>query len=329
MNPVITVGIPTYNRSALLQQSINSVLQQTYQDFEIIVSDDCSPDNTAEVVHGFHDPRIKYHRTLTNLRPPRNWNECVRLAQGEFFALLPDDDVYCPEFLAAMVEALRSQPDTGFAQCGYYSVDDCLRPIYSVLTVPVPFTLKGEAALIWQIERLGCIPAALVFRRAAMQQAGLWREEYWDDWAFIIRVAYCHGFTFVPKALTCNRVHTQNLNRQLLDGGRDAILDSLNQQADVFGQALPATPRLEALRAKLNRQLSQHCVLLTLSALRRRNLTEARFHFARARQLYALAGFDLGFIKLRLNLWAETQQRLRQQQAAQSRAPVIQLDDRP
>lgn len=323
MNPSVSIGIPTFNRAGLLRQAIQSILHQTFQNFEIIVGDDCSTDDTETVVAGFHDPRIHYHRNATNLRPPRNWNECVRRAQGEFFALLPDDDVYCPDFLRTMVSALERDPAIGFAQCGYYSADENLRPMRTVLASPTPISLTGEPALLWQCDHLSCIPASVLFRRSLAAQLGWWREDYWDDWAFILRVAFRHGFTFVPQALAVNRVHARNLNRVLFGESRDPILDLINQQADVFGAALPATPRLIALRAKLNRQLSYHCVLLTLGALRRRDWMSVRFHWTRARQLNALAGLDLGWVRLWRELRAQARQAAEQRQAAQTRAPVV------
>ncbi len=311
MSPLVSIGIPTYNRSRLLRQAITSVLRQSVQDFEIIVSDDCSTDDTAEVVEHFGDPRIRYHRTATNLRPPRNWNECARLAQGVFFALLPDDDVWCPEFLAAMVTAFQAHPDAGFVQCAYCSADEQLREIRTVQASATELVLRGESALIWQLEHLACVPAAVLFRRAAMVELGLWREDYWDDWAFIVRMAYRYGFIFTPSALACNRVHDDNLNRRLFAEQRDAILDMYNQQTDVFATALPATPALIALRAKLMRELSQHCVLLSLSALRRGRWQQIKFHLTRAHQFCAWAGFDPGFIALWLALRDEAR-RLRQ-----------------
>lgn len=325
MCPTVSVGIPTYNRSVLLSQAIQSVLQQSYQDFEIIVSDDSSSDLTPEVVRSFADPRIRYHRTATNLRPPRNWNECVRLAKGEFFALLPDDDVYLPGFLEAMVVVLQQQPNIGFAQCGFVGVDEHLRCLEVVEAHSLPLKLSGESAVIWQMEHLACNPVALLFRRSAMLAMGLWREDYWDDWAFIIRLAYRYGFVFVPKLLACNRTHDQNLSRQLFVEGRDGILDRINQQADVFGEALPATPALIALRARLDRQLSHYCVFTALRSLRRGEWAKARFHFARARQLYALAGIDPRIIKQISDGLAARVRGRRNREAARRREPVIKL----
>lgn len=326
MAPAVSVGIPTYNRAGLLAQAIQSVREQTFTDWELIVSDDCSTDDTPAVVAGFQDPRIRYHRTAANLRPPRNWNECVRLAQGEFFALLPDDDVWQPEFLAVMSAALRQHPEAGFAQCRLANVDADLRPF---ATLPPQatraFGLAGEAALAWQFETLSCPPVCLLFRRAAMLPLGLWREDYWDDWAFILRLAFRRGFWFEPQVLAANRVHGQNLNRVLHRQGIDTIQELINQQADVFGEALPATPALIALRAKLDRQLSEHCILLALGAARRGQGRRALFHLRRARQLYALAGLDPGWIGLLIRLRRQGAQDRRQRAAAAQRAPVVQL----
>jgi glycosyltransferase involved in cell wall biosynthesis len=329
MNSSVSVGIPTFNRAGLLRQAIQSILQQTFQDFEIIVSDDCSTDDTEVVVASYHDPRIRYQRTATNLQPPRNWNACVRLAQSEFFALLPDDDVYCPQFLETMIAALRDHPDVAFVQCGYSSVDEQLRPLATIQAHSASLMLRGEQALLWHLEHLSCIPASVVFRRAAMLQMGLWREDYWDDWAFILRTAYRFGFVFVPQVLSANRIHGQNLNQVLYREKRDAILDLINQQADVFGTALPVSPALLALRDKLNRQLSHHCVLLALGALRRRDWRTARVHFTRARQLNALAGVDPGFIRLWLTMCVDIRRTREQYKAAQSNAPILQFETLP
>ena len=326
MKPTVSIGIPTYNRAPLLAQAIKSVLQETYQDFEIIVSDDCSSDNTADVVRSFGDDRIRYHRTTGKLKVPPNWNECVRLAQGEFFALLPDDDVYCPEFLETMVAALRQVPDAGFVQCGFQIVDQELRCIRPRLVHPEPLTLRGEDAVIWQLQHLYCLPAALLFRHSAMLQMGLWREDYWDDWAFIVRLAYRHGFVFVPKLLSCVRFHDQNLGKQIVELGFDNILNTYNNNTDVFGEALPATPRIIALRASRDRRLSHMYMIAVVRSLQRFDWAKARLYFAQARHLYALAGIDLGFIGLALANTVEKYRERKRRQTARLKAPVVRLD---
>lgn len=163
----VTVAIPTYDRPAFLKQAIQSVLRQTYQDFDVIVSDDGSNPETAEVVRSAGDPRFRYRRTAGKLGVPKNFNECVRIAQGEFFALLPDDDLYAPEYLERMVQALESNPAAGFAQAGFYAVDQDIRCIEEMLPSKVGFTASAEDAMVWQLQTLRCNPVALVYRRSA------------------------------------------------------------------------------------------------------------------------------------------------------------------
>ena len=96
----LTVGIPTYNRSGLLREAIESVLAQTFTDFRLIVSDNASDDDTAEVVRSFGDERIEYARSEHNIGAIGNFNRLIELADTEFLMLLPDDDFLYPDHLA-------------------------------------------------------------------------------------------------------------------------------------------------------------------------------------------------------------------------------------
>lgn len=75
--PEVTIAIPTYNRASLLKEAIQSVLNQTYKDFELLICDNTSTDNTEGVVSTFSDPRIKYHKNKNNIGMMNNWNKCV------------------------------------------------------------------------------------------------------------------------------------------------------------------------------------------------------------------------------------------------------------
>ena len=91
---LVSIGIPTYNRAnSYLRYSLRSAVSQTYKNIEIIVSDNCSSDNTESVVREFNDPRIRYYRQEGNIGPVRNRNFCLEQSQGQYFLLLFDDDV--------------------------------------------------------------------------------------------------------------------------------------------------------------------------------------------------------------------------------------------
>lgn len=288
----ITVGIPTYNRAKFLSKAIASVLRQTYTNFEILVRDDCSTDTTEDTVRGFGDSRIIYVRSEFRCGVPKNWNECVRRASGEFFALLPDDDEYEPRFLEAMAECLDADASIAFVQCGMTAIDENSRVIDTDLCSRSPLCLRGEEALEWQFSTLKCNPAAILFRRSTMMERGLWREDYLDDWALIFKLAFWHGFRFLPEPLARNRNHSTNLTKQFAQAGRDGILDIVNQVSDVFGDALPATPRLLALRASLDRKVSRMCIRASVKACYRRDWKRAAGNLKRAHYLFPLALFD-------------------------------------
>jgi glycosyltransferase involved in cell wall biosynthesis len=105
--PRVTIAIPTYRGAATLPAAIESVLGQTLGEFELLVVDDASPDDTAVLVGRYADPRLAYHRNPVNLGPEGNWNRCLELARGRYFKLLPHDDVLRPDCLARQAAVLE------------------------------------------------------------------------------------------------------------------------------------------------------------------------------------------------------------------------------
>ena len=101
--PLISVTIAAYNRAHLLPRAINSVLNQTYQNFELIIVDDCSTDNTKEVIKSFTDKRIIYHRHKKNKGYLAARNTGFDLAQGKYNCQLGDDDELLPNALDIVV----------------------------------------------------------------------------------------------------------------------------------------------------------------------------------------------------------------------------------
>ena len=91
--PRVSICIPTYRGAAYLAATLDSVLAQSYSNFELWILDDNSPDDTQTIVARYTDPRIKYVRNTQNLGPEGNWNKCMDLAQGKYFKLLPHDDL--------------------------------------------------------------------------------------------------------------------------------------------------------------------------------------------------------------------------------------------
>jgi glycosyltransferase involved in cell wall biosynthesis len=123
--PTVTVVIATYNRAHLLGRSIRSVLEQTYSDLELIVVDDASSDNTAEVVLHFDDKRVKYMRRETNGGPSAARNAGIIASTGEFVAFNDSDDEWLPDKLERQMGAFEiAPPQVGVVYCDFWSISD-------------------------------------------------------------------------------------------------------------------------------------------------------------------------------------------------------------
>ena len=118
-NCLVSIGIPTYNRAnSYLRCALQSAVNQTYKNIEVIVSDNCSPDNTESVVKEFNDPRIRYYRQRENIGPLNNRNFCLEQAQGQYFVMLLDDDLIDDDFISTCMDAVRYHTELGVILTG-------------------------------------------------------------------------------------------------------------------------------------------------------------------------------------------------------------------
>jgi len=124
--PLVSIGIPAYKGAAFIKETIESVLAQSFRDFELIICDDNSPDDTLEVIAGFTDPRIRVLRSEANLGAEGNWNRCLSEARGKYFKLLPQDDRLLPGCLERQVAVLEA--DTGEAISLVFSARQVVLP---------------------------------------------------------------------------------------------------------------------------------------------------------------------------------------------------------
>jgi glycosyltransferase involved in cell wall biosynthesis len=138
----VTVGIPTFNRSAYVVRAIESVLAQTYADVRVVVSDNASTDDTPSRVAAIRDPRLSYVRQETNLGMTGNFNACLSMASGEFFLLLSDDDFLDPAAIESLIRPFRegvpgaSPADIGNVWCPVRIVDSAARPKWTTAAGP-------------------------------------------------------------------------------------------------------------------------------------------------------------------------------------------------
>jgi glycosyltransferase involved in cell wall biosynthesis len=118
MNPKVSFIVPCYKIAHFLPDCLYSILAQTYGDFEVLIMDDCSPDNTSEVAAKFIDPRVKYIRNETNLGHIRNYNKGIEISNGCYIWLISADDcLRSNDVLQKYVELLDKNPQVGYVFC--------------------------------------------------------------------------------------------------------------------------------------------------------------------------------------------------------------------
>lgn len=125
MNPKVSVVLVCYNRGKFLPKTLDSILGQTYKDFELIVSDDCSTDDTPNIVKAYsnRDTRIRYRCNSKNLGMPRNLIAGISETCGGYIAILHDGDLYSPELLEEWKNALDQHPSAAFVFNAYRCLD--------------------------------------------------------------------------------------------------------------------------------------------------------------------------------------------------------------
>ena len=207
--PAVTVVIPTYDRARYLGEAIRSVLDQVFTDFEVIVVDDGSADDTAGMVHAIRDARLQYLR-----RPHRGigaaLNAGLRGARGRYVARLDSDDVWLPEMLETLVPVLDARPEVGVAYARGQAMDQQGRRLPQLQGLPERFPGESLRSLLY--DDCTC-NVALLARRVCFDRVGGYDEalianEDWDMW---LRVARYWRFAFVDRVLARIRWHDGNL----------------------------------------------------------------------------------------------------------------------
>ena len=115
--PLISIIMSVYNEEIYLKEALQSIFNQTIEDYELIIVDDCSTDRTVEIIKSFNDPRIKLITNETNMGLTKNLNKALKLCRGEFIARMDGDDICMPDRLRKQVEYMRLHPEYMLTGC--------------------------------------------------------------------------------------------------------------------------------------------------------------------------------------------------------------------
>jgi len=133
MEPQISIVIPAFNPGELIRDTLYSILSQTYSDFEVIIVDDGSTDNTSEIVRSIKDARIRYYYQDNSGLPAKSRNKGVDLSKGNYIGFIDADDLWLPEKLQKQVEIIKKYPDVALVSTNAFYLYDKQKTVVPIL----------------------------------------------------------------------------------------------------------------------------------------------------------------------------------------------------
>lgn len=268
----VSVVVPAYNAEQYIEDALTSIFAQTYTDFEVIVVDDGSTDNTREIVNTFNDPRLRYVYQK-NAGPSVARNTGINLSRSEYIAFLDADDQWEPQFLEQMLAVLEEDPSADAAYCGFQYMDSnaVLLPNKVYRGVP-PERFRDE---LFKDNWLSS--CEVVIRRSALQVTGGFDPSFSfaEDYDLWLRLSKRSKFVGIPLFLVRYR-----LTKTGLSGDINTAFASLLRLAEKHAGAVAGPPSTWSAR-----QRSMYMNAYRFAALRYTeagNLREARRYLKRA-----------------------------------------------
>lgn len=234
MGPLVSIVVPCYKFGHLLPECVNSILQQSYGHFEVLIMDNCSPDNTAEVAQSFSDARVKHIRNDVNIGHLRNFNKGIAMSAGKYVWLISADDyLRSPLVLQRYVEAMERDSAIGYVFCRTTELN-------SETEVGISrWKDCGDNNQTWdgieflrRLVRFNCIAqSSSMVRRECFERVSPFPLDmpYASDWYLWCMFALHYRVAYFAEPMACCRVHEKSLTSSFVSGGSPVcITDELN-----------------------------------------------------------------------------------------------------
>lgn len=212
---MVSIILPTYNRASMVMESIRSVLEQSYSNFELIIVDDGSEDETGALVASIPDPRIQYHYLPHTGYTSRLKNFALQRATGEYIAFIDSDDMWKPGKLERQIALLNENPSIGF------SITDVTTFKADTILIDHSYQLQDitqcQNIFQWMKEnRFLVYPSTLIMRKSCFDTVGYFDESILSgDFHFNMRLAYHFDAGIIYETLLWRRVHDSNMSEQI------------------------------------------------------------------------------------------------------------------
>lgn len=208
--PFVSIGMPTYNGSRYIQQSLDSLLAQDYENFELVISDNASSDGTADICQRYAktESRIHYYRNDTNLGAVKNFNRTLELSTGKYFMWAGDHDLWHPSFISRCVSILEDDPAVVLAYSRTMLIDADNNSLGlapdQIDTRSMP-AIQRYKHIIWNLHWCNMIYGLI--RKNALDQSGKCRNVWGPDHLLLAELALIGTFAQIPDPLFYRRIN--------------------------------------------------------------------------------------------------------------------------
>lgn len=243
MVPKISICIPTYSRSDLLEKTLISVTRQTVRPYEVIVVDNCSPDDTASVAARFADQGVRYHCNEQNLGMAGNWNRCIQLASGDFLTILHSDDLISPSWYeqwSRIISRYQDDQNVGafFSHVFTIDMDENTLMIFRLFAKECLLVPGENFRRLWA-KHMCALPASggIIFRKAIFNKIGEYHLEYGTetDIDLVLRLLNNFAVYFTPLYLYAYRIHPfQTFDKEKQTKSYDKKFSVLERNLSIF-----------------------------------------------------------------------------------------------
>lgn len=217
---LVSIIMPSYNTGNYIAESIQSVLNQTYENWELIIVDDCSTDNTDEIVASFKDERIKYFKNETNSGAALTRNRALREAQGEWIAFLDSDDLWMPEKLERQIKFMEKNGYV-FSYHEYEKIDEKSEPLNVYVTGPDVVTKRK----MYNYGYPGCL--TFMYNTEAMGLIQINDIKKNNDYAILLQLCKKAGCYLLHENLAQYRLRKKSISH-------DKLSKKLKSHYDLF-----------------------------------------------------------------------------------------------
>lgn len=231
-NPFVSILMPTYNQAHFIRDAIESVLRQQHTNFELIIVDNASTDNTANVVGEFIDDRIQYIRNQKNIGMVANFRKALEHSSGDYVCFLSSDDWIEPQFLNWATQVLDSHRECVFAFCGVNTFGISNKQY----VWPLPEIIPGREFVQESLSRGKNLVhlCSCLARRHNVSEVGI-EPLIFFDWTLWLRLALRGSVAYTPRLLANYRIHGNNETRQSLSSIREHY-SALRQSVSAFSE---------------------------------------------------------------------------------------------